>query len=73
MLNISIPDELDNELSSFTNDKTSFIIEAIREKIVLHKNTVSEEELLQERSNIFGHKTVIEEFTSTRIENWGDY
>ena len=73
MLNISIPDDLNNELSLLTNDKTAFIIEAVREKIALYKNTMSQEDLINERSNIFGHKTIMEEFKSTRIENWGDY
>ena len=73
MLNISIPDDLNNELSLLTNDKTAFIIEAVREKIALYKNTMSQEDLINERSNIFGHKVIIEEFKSTRIENWGDY
>jgi len=73
MLNISIPDDLNNELSLLTNDKTAFIIEAVREKIALYKNTMSQEDLINECSNIFGHKVIIEEFKSTRIENWGDY
>jgi len=73
MLSISIPDDLNNELSLLTNDKTTFIIEAIREKIALYKNTMLQEDLTKERSDIFGHKVIIEEFKSTRIENWGDY
>jgi len=72
MLTINLPGELENELSSLTNDKETFIIEAIREKIALRKSTISEESTT-EQSNIFGHKIIIEEFNSTRIENWGDY
>jgi hypothetical protein len=73
MLTINLSRELENELSSLTNDKETFIIEAIREKIALNKNAVSREESMKEESNIFEHKIVIEEFNSTRIENWGDY
>lgn len=71
MLTINLPADLEKELSLLTNNKETFIIEAIREKIAALKN--SQEESMKEHSNIFGHKVIIEEFKSTRIENWGDY
>jgi len=73
MLTINLPGELENELSSLTKDKETFIIEAIREKIALQKSAISQEESMKEQSDIFGHKVFIGEFKSTRIENWGDY
>jgi hypothetical protein len=73
MLTIQLPQELENEISSLTDNKEAFIIEAIREKIELQKSTALKEDLIKEQSNIFGHKIVLEEFKSTRIEGWGEY
>ncbi len=37
MLTVSIPDEIDKELSSVTKDKKEFIISEIKEKIFFEK------------------------------------
>ncbi len=45
MLTISIPDEIDKQLSSITEDKKEFIIEAVKQKIAKQTKTISKEQL----------------------------
>ncbi len=48
MLTVSIPDELDQQLSNITDDKNEFIISAIKQKILLRKKSLPDEELAKE-------------------------
>jgi hypothetical protein len=74
MLTISIPDDLDNELSSLTNNKRAFIIAAIRQKIALRKKTITPEELAKEYANsVEENKSIMEDFKNADVENWDDY
>jgi len=74
MLSISIPDDIDEQLSSVTNNKEEFIIAAIRQKIALRKKTSSPEELAKEdKESIEENKLVLKDFKHTDTENWDDY
>ncbi len=74
MLTISVPDDLDNELSSLTNDKPAFIIAAIRQKIALRKKTTTPGELAKKYADgAEENKSLMEDFKNADIENWDDY
>ncbi len=74
MLTVSIPDEIDKQLSSITNDKQQFIIAAIRQKIALSKKTPSAEELAKEyKETTEENKLLMEDFKYSDSENWDDY
>jgi uncharacterized FlgJ-related protein len=74
MLTISIPDEIDNELSSLTDDKKEFIISAIKQKIGLQKKCINLEELAKEyRDSISENEEVTKDFKHADKGNWNDY
>lgn len=74
MLNISIPDDMDEELSSITNNKQDFILAAIRQKIALRKKNPSSEELAKEYKESMEENTLLmEDFKHVDQENWDDY
>ena len=74
MLTVSIPDEIDLQLSSVTNDKKKFIIAAIRQKIALQKKTLFPEQLAQEYSDSrIENNQITKDFANTDKENWNDY
>ena len=74
MLTVCLPDDLDNELSSLTNDKEGFIIAAVRQKIALGKKTATPEELAKEYSDsVEENKLILEDFKHVDLENWDDY
>lgn len=74
MLNISIPDDIDNQLSSITNNKQEFILAAIRQKIAIRKKTSSPEELAKEyKESMEENKLLMEDFKHSDAENWDDY
>jgi hypothetical protein len=73
MLTIYLPEDLENELSSLTNDKHTFIIDAIRIKIDLEKRTITSNQIFKEYSNFEKDKPQIGDFKNTGMEKWGDY
>lgn len=74
MLTVSIPDEIDLQLSSVTNDKKKFIIAAIKQKIALQKKTLSPEQLAQEYSDSrIENNQITKDFANADKENWNDY
>ena len=74
MLTISIPDEIDKQLSSITNNKKEFIISAIKQKIVLQKKPVNTEQLAQEYAeSVKENDEITKDFANADNENWNDY
>lgn len=74
MLTISIPDEIDKQLSSLTNDKKDFIISAIKQKIYLQKKHISIEQLAKEyKDSISENEEITKDFADVDKENWNDY
>jgi hypothetical protein len=74
MLTISIPDEIDKQLSSLTDDKKEFIISAIKQKIGLQKKRITPEELTREyRDSISENEEITKDFAHVDKENWNDY
>ena len=74
MLTIYIPEDLEKELSSFTDDKPAFILAAIRQKIALRKKMTTPNELAKEYADsIEENKSIVEDFKNVDTENWDDY
>lgn len=74
MLTISIPDDIDQQLSGMTNDKQEFIINAVRQKISLDKKYLSVAELAKEYADsINENEEITKDFTHADKENWNDY
>ena len=74
MLTISIPDEIDQQLSSITDDKKEFIIAAIRQKIMSRKKSLSSEQLAKEYADsIEENDQITKDFSHADNENWNDY
>lgn len=74
MLTISIPDEIDQQLSAITDDKKEFIIAAIRQKIMLRKKSLSSEQLAKEYADsIEENDQITKDFAHADNENWNDY
>lgn len=74
MLTISIPDDIDQQLSGMTNDKQEFIINAVRQKISLGKKYLSVAELAKEYADsINENEEITKDFTHADKENWNDY
>lgn len=74
MLTVSIPDEIDKELSSVTTDKKEFIISAIKQKIIIEKRTVNIQKLEAEYTDsVKENNEIMKDFTHPDKENWNDY
>lgn len=74
MLTISIPDDLDQQLSDITDDKQEFIINAVRQKIIQRKKYPSVEDLAKEYADsINENDEIARDFTHADKENWNDY
>jgi len=74
MLTISIPDEIDKQLSSITNNKKEFIISAIKQKIFLEKSPLTDEKLAKEYADsIKENNQITKDFAHADNESWNDY
>jgi len=74
MLTISIPDEIDKQLSSLTDNKKEFILSAIKQKIGLQKKHLTREQLAKEyEDSIKENKELSKDFAHVDKENWNDY
>ncbi len=74
MLTISIPDDIDKQLSDITEDKQEFIINAVRQKIMLRKKYLSVAELEKEYAESNNeNEEITKDFTHADNENWNDY
>ncbi len=74
MLTISIPDEIDKQLSSITDDKKEFILSAIKQKIGLQKKHIAAEKLAREYEDSAGeNQEITNDFAHSDKENWNDY
>jgi uncharacterized FlgJ-related protein len=74
MLTVTIPDEIDKQLSSVTTDKKEFIISAIKQKIFFEKKTVSAEKLASEYADsVEENNEITKDFAHADNENWNDY
>lgn len=73
MLTVSIPDEIDKQLSSITNDKEGFIINAVKQKIATKKNISAEELAKGYADSIEENKLIAEDYKYSDAENLDDY
>jgi hypothetical protein len=74
MLTVSIPDEIDKQLSSITEDKKKFIIEAVKQKIAKQANTISKKQLAKEYADSAEENDQItKDFINVDNENWNEY
>jgi hypothetical protein len=74
MLTVSIPDELDKQLSSVTTDKKEFIIAAIIQKITFLKRSITPEDLAKEYADtVRENDEITKDFAHVDNENWNDY
>lgn len=74
MLTISIPDDLDQQLSGITDDKQEFILNAVRQKIIQRKKYPSVEHLAKDYADsINENEEITKDFTHADKENWNDY
>ena len=74
MLSIIIPDDIDRQLSMFTNNKREFILTAIRQKIAFLEKALSPEQLAKEYADsVEENKEILKDFVDTDKENWNDY
>lgn len=74
MLTISIPDEINDQLSSLTEDKEKFIITAIRQKIASKRKSVTKVQLAKEYEDSSEENVqILKDFINADTENWQDY
>ena len=74
MLTISIPDEIDKQLSSITKDKKEFIIEAVKQKIAKQVKSISKQQLAKEYADSAEENDqIIKDFVNADNENWHEY
>lgn len=74
MLTISITDEIDKQLSSITEDKKQFIIEAVRQKNAKQAKTISKKQLAKEYADSTEENSQItKDFINVDNENWNEY
>ena len=74
MLTISIPDEINKQLSSLTEDKKEFIMEAIKQKIASQVKTISKKQLAKEYAgSAEENDQITKDFINVDNENWHEY
>lgn len=74
MLTISIPDEIDKQLSFITEDKKEFIIEAVKQKIAKQVKSISNKKLAKEYADSADENDQItKDFMNVDNENWNEY
>jgi hypothetical protein len=70
-IKLPLPDELNNALDAVTNDKQSFIINAVKEKLLKAKDAPRYEQLVEGyKSQHKENQNVLNDFSSTDLENW---
>ncbi|MDQ3845560.1 MAG: hypothetical protein M3342_16355 [Bacteroidota bacterium] len=74
MLTISIPEDIDQQLSLLTNNKEEFILTAIRQKIAMSKKSYSPEEMAKEYADsVEENKSIMNDFKFADQEGWDEY
>jgi hypothetical protein len=73
-IEIKIPDELNNSILKLTNNKQSFILEAIGEKINRLQKKRFEKQLIEGYKNSGKeNEQLINDFSKIDLENWDEY
>jgi hypothetical protein len=70
-IRLPLPDELDQALNKVTNDKQSFIIDAVKEKLQKAKDAPRYDKLVEGyKSQHQENRNVLNDYSSTDLENW---
>lgn len=74
IIELPLPDDLNKAITSVTNDKVEFILEAIKEKLQDNKLGAIKSKLVEGYSqNHEENLTLVKEFESPDLSNWDDY
>lgn len=73
-IQINIPEELNESILQFSQDKQLFVIEAITEKIGKIKRSRLKKQLIEGyRDSSIIDEQLLEDFSHVDIENWDEY
>lgn len=74
MFHLSIPDEIDKQIASLTDDKESFVFAAIRQKLAKQKEEINPELLAKQYAeSVAENKAIMDDYKHSDLENWDDY
>lgn len=74
IIELPLPDDLNKAISSVTDDKVDFIIEAIKEKLHENKLSTIKNKLVEGYSqNHEENMSLVREFEQSDLSNWDDY
>ncbi len=74
LLEVSIPEEIDDAISSVASDKSAFILDAVKQKLQEIKFKLVEEKLIEGyKSNHQENSSLMDDFKQADLENWNDY
>ena len=73
-IEIYIPEELNNNILQFTNNKQLFIMQAIKDRINKMKKNKLEKQLVEGyKYSAKEDEQLIKDFTHIDLENWDEY
>lgn len=74
LLEVQIPEEIDNPINSVSADKNGFILDAVKQKLQETKFKQIEEKLIEgHKSNQHENLSLMEDFKQADLENWNEY
>jgi hypothetical protein len=74
LLELQIPEEIDDAINSVSTDKNGFILDALKQKLHETKNRLIEEKLIEGyKSNHNENLSLMEDFKEADLKNWNEY
>ena len=74
LLELQIPEEIDDAINSVSTDKNGFILDALKQKLHETKNRLIEEKLIEGyKSNHNENLSLIQDFKEADLKNWNEY
>jgi hypothetical protein len=74
LLELQIPEEIDDAINSVSTDKNGFILDALRQKLQETKHRLIEEKLIEGyKSNHNENLSLMEDFKEADLDNWNEY
>ena len=74
LLELQIPEEIDDAINSVSTDKIGFILDALKQKLHETKNRLIEEKLIEGyKSNHNENLSLMQDFKEADLKNWNEY
>ena len=74
LLELQIPEEIDDAINSVSTDKNGFILDALKQKLHETKNRLIEEKLIEGyKSNHNENLSLMQDFKEADLKNWNEY